>query len=88
MSHLPAGSLPGAHSSPNIPGLDKADGTIFLRAAGVIMDVKGWVREGEEEGVWARNPLGYDESWEDEVVGWTMNELAEHKDSAYAKKVK
>ena len=50
------------------------------------MGVKGWSREGQIEGVWARNPLGYDAVWEDEVVGWTLQELNDHRDSAYAVK--
>ena len=50
------------------------------------MNVKGWAREGQAEGFWARNPLGYDEVWEDEAVGWSLQDLAEHRDSAYAVK--
>ena len=87
-ANLGPGALPGIvpGKCPNIPGLDTADGSVFVRAAGVIMGVKGWSREGEAEGVWARNPLGYDEVWEDEPVGWTLQELDAHRDSAYAVK--
>jgi len=46
-----------------LPGMGKVDGSIFLRGAGLIMDVMGWCREGQEEGEWGRSPLGYDEVW-------------------------
>jgi hypothetical protein len=48
-----------------IKGLEQADGTIFIRAAGVIMDVTGWCREGEDEGGWDMSALGYDEAWKE-----------------------
>lgn len=40
------------------------DGSVFLRAAGMIMNLQGWVREGEEEGNWDFSALGYDQAWE------------------------
>ncbi|ORX36099.1 hypothetical protein BD324DRAFT_630158 [Kockovaella imperatae] len=39
------------------------DGSVFVRAAGVIMDVMGWCREGEKSGGWDRSAMGYDEAW-------------------------
>ena len=50
-------------SQESIPGIAKADGTIFLRAAGMVMDVMGWCREGQKEGHWDMSALGYDEVW-------------------------
>ena len=47
---------------------DKLDGSAFVRAAGVLLDVMGWVGPGggEQEGDWDRSALGWDEAWEDE----------------------
>ncbi|KZV69525.1 hypothetical protein PENSPDRAFT_652277 [Peniophora sp. CONT] len=51
-----------------IPGGDKLDGSAFVRAAGVLLDVMGWVGPGggEQEGTWDRSALGWDEAWADE----------------------
>lgn len=46
-----------------LPGLDKLDGTMFVRAAGLVMDVMGWCREGEKAGDWEHDPIGYNEIW-------------------------
>lgn len=45
-------------------GSGKLDGTIFIRAAGVVMDIMGWLTHGQEEGKWDRSALGWDEAWE------------------------
>jgi hypothetical protein len=66
---IPSGGFIGAFTSgdsskESIPGVAKADGSIFLRAAGVVMKVNGWCREGQKEGGWDFSALGYDETWE------------------------
>ncbi|KZT33922.1 hypothetical protein SISSUDRAFT_992515 [Sistotremastrum suecicum HHB10207 ss-3] len=45
------------------PGILKADGTIFVRAAGMLFDVWGWVTYGESKGYWDRSGLGWEEAW-------------------------
>ncbi|ODN80020.1 hypothetical protein L202_03881 [Cryptococcus amylolentus CBS 6039] len=60
---LPAGSFAPPSSSKNrteLQGLEKVDGTLFQRAAGVIMRT---IPEGEEEARWDRSQLGYDGAW-------------------------
>jgi len=44
-------------------GIAKADGTIFVRAAGLVMDNMGWVTHGQKEGSWDRSALGWDDAW-------------------------
>lgn len=44
-------------------GTSKLDGTIFVRAAGVVMNTLGWVTHGQKEGNWDRSALGWDEAW-------------------------
>jgi hypothetical protein len=44
-------------------GISKIDGTIFVRAAGVVMDTLGWVSHGQKEGGWDRSGLGWDDAW-------------------------
>ncbi|KAJ7088222.1 hypothetical protein C8R43DRAFT_298022 [Mycena crocata] len=46
-------------------GTGNMDGTIFIRAAGVLTDALGWVAYGGKEGEWDRSALGWDEAWED-----------------------
>lgn len=46
-------------------GTAKLDGTIFVRAAGILMDALGWVGHGEPEGDWDRSALGWDDAWKD-----------------------
>jgi hypothetical protein len=46
-----------------IPGVSAMDGTIFLRAAGKVIDHMGWTREGQKKGSWDMSPVGYDEVW-------------------------
>ncbi|PPQ89262.1 hypothetical protein CVT25_001346 [Psilocybe cyanescens] len=48
-------------------GIGKVDGTIFVRAAGVLMDTLGWVGYGQEEGQWDRSALGWDAAWENDA---------------------
>ena len=65
--HTLAGEFPGTTDRAGkevIPRISKVDGTVFMRAAGVVMDVIGWCREGEKRGGWDRSALGYDEAWE------------------------
>jgi hypothetical protein len=45
-------------------GISKMDGTIFVRAAGVVMDTLGWVSHGQKEGTWDRSGLGWDDAWD------------------------
>ncbi|RXW16950.1 hypothetical protein EST38_g8908 [Candolleomyces aberdarensis] len=49
-------------------GAGKLDGTIFVRAAGMVMDYMGWVVNGQEAREdWDRSALGWDEAWEKDV---------------------
>jgi Questin oxidase-like len=45
-------------------GTGKMDGTIFVRAAGLVMNTLGWVSYGEKEGEWDRSALGWDAAWD------------------------
>ena len=45
-------------------GTGKMDGTIFVRAAGLVMDTLGWVSYGQKEGSWDRSALGWDAAWD------------------------
>jgi hypothetical protein len=51
-------------------GMAKVDGTLFVRAAGVMLDYMGWTIIGQEARalVWDRSGLGYDEAWEQPSV--------------------
>ena len=42
-------------------GTGKMDGTIFVRAAGMVMDTLGY---GQKEGSWDRSALGWDAAWD------------------------
>lgn len=46
-------------------GMSQLDGTLFVRAAGVVMDYMGWTIAGipASSSLWDRSLLGYDESW-------------------------
>lgn len=48
------------------PGISTLDGTVFVRAAGVLMDTLGWVTHGQKEGSWDRSALGWDDAWKGE----------------------
>ena len=65
----PAGGAIGAFrpdGSETHEGMAKVDGTIFVRAAGVVMDTLGWVSHGQKEGEWDRSGLGWEDAWNDE----------------------
>lgn len=51
------------------PGTATMDGTIFVRAAGMVMDYMRWTAYGEPplESDWDRSGLGWDEAWDDGV---------------------
>ncbi|KAJ6507852.1 hypothetical protein C8R47DRAFT_1036611 [Mycena vitilis] len=45
-------------------GLAKLDGTVFIRAAGFVSNVSGWVVAGQKGGdYWDRSGLGWEEAW-------------------------
>ena len=39
-------------------GIAKVDGSLFVRAAGVVMDTVGWVTHGQAPGSWDASALG------------------------------
>ena len=45
-------------------GTGKMDGTIFIRAAGLVMETLGWVSYGQKPGAWDRSALGWDAAWD------------------------
>jgi len=47
-------------------GTAQMDGTIFVRAAGVIMDTLGWVSHGQKISEWDRSALGWEDAWNNE----------------------
>ncbi|EJU04191.1 hypothetical protein DACRYDRAFT_20805 [Dacryopinax primogenitus] len=47
-------------------GAAKLDGSVFVRAAGVLMDTLGWVDYGQKEGDWDRSALGWDDAWKND----------------------
>lgn len=47
-------------------GIAKVDGSIFVRAAGVVMETLGWVTHGQKEGSWDRSALGWDDAWKND----------------------
>jgi len=54
------------HGQETLEGTSTVDGTVFVRAAGVLLDIMGWVVDGEPEGSWDRSALGWDEAWEND----------------------
>jgi hypothetical protein len=52
-------------------GMAKIDGTLFVRAAGVMSDYMGWTIIGQEARApdWDRSGLGFDEAWEQSSPG-------------------
>lgn len=46
-----------------LAGTSKMDGSIFVRAAGMLMDSLGWVNHGQSAKGWDRSALGWDEAW-------------------------
>ena len=47
-------------------GSGDLDGTIFVRAAGIVMETLGWVSKGQKEGFWDRSGLGWEAAWDGE----------------------
>ncbi|KAF7346761.1 hypothetical protein MSAN_01814600 [Mycena sanguinolenta] len=65
-----AGSAIGAHDKKGEEthvGTGIMDGTIFVRAAGVVSDMMGWIAYGEKEREWDRSALGWDAAWEEKA---------------------
>lgn len=63
----PPGGMPGAfdeNGKESLEGAFKLDGTIFVRAVGLLMDKLGWVSYGQKEGKWDRTALGWDAAWD------------------------
>jgi hypothetical protein len=66
---VPKGGIIGvlaADGTETHSGIKEVDGTIFVRAAGVLMDTLGWVTHGQAEGGWDRSGLGWDDAWKGE----------------------
>ncbi|KAF8141344.1 hypothetical protein EV363DRAFT_1247962 [Boletus edulis] len=69
--HKKARDLPGCfitlkeERGETLPGISELDGTVFVRAAGVVMDTLGWVTHGDNPGTWDFSGLGWDEAWRD-----------------------
>ncbi|GJJ14036.1 hypothetical protein Clacol_008293 [Clathrus columnatus] len=47
-------------------GISGVDGTVFIRAAGMLLDTLGWVAHGQKPGQWDRSALGWDDAWKNE----------------------
>lgn len=63
----PAGGAIGAHDGSGKEihvGMGLMDGTIFVRAAGMLSGTLGWVAYGEKGREWDRSGLGWDAAWE------------------------
>ncbi|KAJ7464151.1 hypothetical protein FB451DRAFT_1403516 [Mycena latifolia] len=54
----------GADGAETHVGTGAMDGTIFVRAAGVLSETLGWVAYGAKEGKWDQSALGWDAAWE------------------------
>lgn len=67
----PRGHLAGAmtgQSQETHRGTKEMDGTIFVRAAGMVMNYMGWTAHGEEARPdWDRSALGWDAAWQKDV---------------------
>jgi len=46
--------------------MGEVDGSVFVRAAGLVMGNLGWVGWGEKKGAWDRSALGWDDAWKGE----------------------
>lgn len=57
------GAFVGENGRETLPGTAKMDGTIFIRAAGLVMDTKGWVSHGQEERPWVTAPMCWEGVW-------------------------
>jgi len=61
--NLPAGSFTSPGEEDLHPGAGKVDGTMFVRAAGMVMESQGWVAHGQKAGTWDFSGLGYEDAW-------------------------
>lgn len=61
---VPGASLDGGKGGETYQGISKVDGTVFIRAAGLLLDTLGWSGHGQKEGVWDRSALGWDAAWD------------------------
>ncbi|KAF8209418.1 hypothetical protein K438DRAFT_1711712 [Mycena galopus ATCC 62051] len=64
--HTPTGAFPGMFNEDGgetHAGAATLDGTVFIRAAGVMCQALGWVIAGEEGVDWDRSGLGWEEAW-------------------------
>ncbi|KAJ6483638.1 hypothetical protein DFH09DRAFT_949827 [Mycena vulgaris] len=62
-----AGGAPGARGKDGGEthvGAGALDGTVFVRAAGLVSETLGWVAYGAKAGDWDRSALGWDAAWE------------------------
>lgn len=63
----PKGGVPGAKDvagvKQGVVGIEAVDGSLFVRAAGVVMDTLGWVSHGQKAGQWDRSALGWEDAW-------------------------
>ncbi|TFY69556.1 hypothetical protein EVJ58_g339 [Rhodofomes roseus] len=64
---LPGGAIGAfdAEGRETHEGMAKVDGTIFVRAAGIVMDTLGWVTHGQPAGKWDFSAHGWDDAWND-----------------------
>jgi hypothetical protein len=64
-----AGTFLRGSTTESHPGTAAMDGTIFVRAAGMLMDYMRWTAYGEPplESDWDRSGLGWDEAWDDGI---------------------
>ncbi|KAF9532871.1 hypothetical protein CPB83DRAFT_846517 [Crepidotus variabilis] len=65
------GDIPGAWRDADsqvetFPGVGQLDGTIFVRAAGLVLNTLGWCAHGQKQGKWDYSALGWDEAWDNE----------------------
>jgi len=58
------GSGPDGKKGETHAGISKVDGTIFVRAAGIMMDNLGWLGRGQKGGKWDQSALGWDAAWD------------------------
>ncbi|KAH7910236.1 hypothetical protein BJ138DRAFT_1009244 [Hygrophoropsis aurantiaca] len=65
--HKSADQIPGLFTEEgnkeSLPGIGVIDGSIFVRAAGVVMNTLGWVSHGEPAGNWDGSGLGWEDAW-------------------------
>ncbi|KAJ3489516.1 hypothetical protein NLJ89_g11522 [Agrocybe chaxingu] len=67
----PPGGVPGTFrdgegKEETHKGMAQLDGTLFVRAAGIMMNHMGWLGVGQDPGEWDRSALGWDAAWESE----------------------